>query len=137
MLIEHEGLNLKPYTCPAGKLTIGIGRNIEDNGISKEEALFLFENDINKVTLELNKCFNFFQRLQATRKVALIDMCFNLGLTKFLGFKKMIAALEKLDYEIAANEMLDSRWAKQVGRRAVTLSQMIREGNEKNMYPSQ
>ena len=46
MLIRHEGLKLKPYLCTAGKLTIGVGRNIQDRGITYQEAMMLLENDI-------------------------------------------------------------------------------------------
>ena len=54
-LIEEEGMKLKPYRCPAGKLTIGVGRNLEDKGLSNEEALFLLQNDIIEAVKELKK----------------------------------------------------------------------------------
>jgi len=79
LLIKHEGLKLKPYICPAGKLTIGVGRNIEDNGISKDEAMYLLENDIKRCEKELREIFNDFDSLPDNIKIALIDMIFNMG----------------------------------------------------------
>ena len=128
MLIEHEGLRFKPYHCPAGKLTIGVGRNLEDNGISRDEALMMLENDVLQAFGELAANIDMFTRLSYVRQSVLIDMCFNLGLTKFLRFKKMIAAVEKFDFETAAREMLNSKWAKQVGNRAYKLSEMMKTG---------
>ncbi|MDH5525559.1 MAG: lysozyme [Desulfobulbaceae bacterium] len=127
-LIRHEGIRLKPYTCPAGKITIGVGRNLEDNGISKFEAMLMLRNDIVQVRFALAKVLPCFSRLSPNRKMAMVDMCFNLGLPTFLKFKDMITALEADNFELAAKEMLDSRWAKQVGPRATTLAAMMREG---------
>ena len=127
-LIQHEGLHLKPYHCPAGKLTIGVGRNLEANGISKHEAMTLLRNDITQTRFRLEKVIHSFQSLSDRRRMALTDMCFNLGLPRFLKFKKMLSALKAKDFERAADEMLDSRWANQVGQRAMTLATMMREG---------
>lgn len=127
-LIHHEGLRLKPYRCLAGKMTIAVGRNLEDVGISKSEAELMLRNDIKRVRLELIASLPCYPDLSDSRKLAMIDMCFNLGLPRFLKFKKMIAALKAEDYERAAVEMLDSRWAGQVGQRAKTLAEMVRQG---------
>jgi len=127
LLVKHEGVRLKPYRCPAGKLTIGVGRNIEDNGITEAEAMFLLANDIRRVELELEP-FAWYNGLDDVRKAALVDMCFNLGLPRLLKFRKMIAALARRDYGEAAMEMLDSAWARQVGARAVRLSNMVKTG---------
>lgn len=127
-LPRHEAIMLYPYRCPAGKLTIGCGRNIEDLGISRDEALNLLDHDICRVRLELEKAVPAYLALSNQRQAALIDMCFNLGLSRFLQFKKMLAAIEAGDYAAAAAEMLASRWAEQVGKRAVTLAKMIKEG---------
>ncbi len=109
-LIENEGLELKVYTCPAGYKTIGIGRNLETRGITKEEAFYLLENDVKKSGLFLENNFSFFGILSDTRRNVLIEMVFNLGENGFKKFKKMIKALENLDFEKASNEMLDSKW---------------------------
>lgn len=126
LLIKHEGMALYPYIDSVGKTTIGIGRNIDDNGISEQEALFMLENDLRRVRLELEG-YPWYQGLSEVRQNALLDMCFNLGITRFRGFRKMIHALEIGDFIAASIEMLDSRWSQQVGRRATELSMMIRE----------
>ena len=127
LLIKHEGIELKPYKCSAGRYTIGIGRNLQDCGITAQEALFLLDNDIERVTKEL-EVLRFTQYLNEPRKIALLDMLFNIGFPRFLKFKRMIAALEEQDYDEAALQMLDSKWATQVGNRAIELSEMIRTG---------
>lgn len=127
-LIEEEGMKLKPYRCPAGKLTIGVGRNLEDKGLSNEEALFLLQNDIIEAVKELKKAFLFFDSLNETRQIVLIDMCFNLGINGLKKFKKMIKALENQDFSLASKEMLSSCWAKQVGARARSLALLMETG---------
>jgi len=125
-LIKHEGLRLKPYTCPAGKLTIGVGRNIEDNGISEDEAMILLENDIKRCEAELVDIFTEFYTYPENVQIALIDMIFNLGKTRFLQFKKMIQAIKDKDFLKASKEARNSRWCGQVGNRCddiVTLLQ--------------
>jgi len=126
-LIEHEGMSLKPYKCPNGKITIGVGRNLESNGLSLDECNYLLENDIARCRRELD-VYWWFIILNENRKNALLNMCFNLGLTKLLTFKKMIVALEQKNYDRAAIEALDSRWAKQVKGRAVDIAEVIKEG---------
>ncbi len=128
MLTRHEGLRLKPYKCTAGKLTIGVGRNIEDNGITESEAAFMLDNDILRVHEEMRMNFTWYPHISEVRKAALIDMCFNLGISRFKKFKKMIAAIERTDYDTAASEMIDSKWAVQVGSRSAELSEMMRKG---------
>ena len=130
LLIKHEGLRLKPYRDTVGKLTIGVGRNLDDMGITRGEALYLLGNDINRVRLELIKIIKWFLTLNAVRQNVLIDMVFNLGITRFKRFKKLIAAIEVQDWDRAAKEMLDSKWAKQVGRRATELARMMRDGDD-------
>jgi lysozyme len=127
MLIRHEGLKLKPYKCTAGKLTIGIGRNIEDNGITEAEARMMLRYDIEVARSPLLK-FRWFTELNQPRQDAIINLVFNLGLPRFLKFKKTIAHLQKHDYEGAATEMINSTWAKQVGERALELASIIVSG---------
>lgn len=127
LIKAHEGLRLKPYQCPAGKLTIGYGRNIEDNGITQKEAENLLSHDI-KQSLEEAQTLSFFDELNDVRQAVIIDMIYNLGFIRFKGFERMLIALERGNYEVAAVEMLDSLWARQVGRRADTLSKLMREG---------
>ena len=124
-IIKHEGLKLKPYLCPAGKLTIGVGRNIEDNGISEDEAMYLLENDIKRCESELREIFEEFNHFPDAVKMALIDMIFNLGKTRFLTFKKLIQAVKEGDFKRAAEEAKNSRWCGQVGNRCEDVCEML------------
>lgn len=125
-LIKNEGLRLKPYTCTAGKLTIGIGRNLDDKGISEEEAMYLLKNDIEECEFQLNKELAFFKNLDMARQDVLLNMCFNLGINGLLGFKNTLAMIEAGNYEAAADNMLNSKWAYQVGDRAKELADIMR-----------
>lgn len=127
MLTRHEGKRSKVYQDSVGVATIGVGRNVDNVGLSDEEIDFMLGNDIQRCSDELQG-FSWFQKLNFNRQNAMIDMNFNLGLTRFLGFKKMIAALEIEDYEEAAIQMMDSSWSIQVGARANELSGMVRTG---------
>jgi lysozyme len=127
-LIRHEGLRLTPYRCTAGKLTIGVGRNLDDNGISRDEAMTMLDNDIFASTQELYTRFPITLEMDHVRTLCLVNMLFNLGSSRLAKFKKMWAAIEQQDWEEAANQMLDSMWADQVGRRAVELADQMRTG---------
>ena len=127
-LIDHEGLELKPYQCTADKLTIGVGRNIEDRGITEDEARYLLKNDIKIVEDELLEKKPVVAGLDAVRQRVLVDMGFNIGLPTLMKFQNMWAAIDEEDWDEASAQMLDSRWAKQVGRRAERLSQAMRTG---------
>lgn len=124
----HEGERLKPYRCTAGKLTIGVGRNLEDRGISSEESAMLLANDIGNEERELLRALPWVARLDEVRQRVLLDMAFNLGLVGLLAFKRTLAAIEAGEYQQAATMMLDSKWAKQVGQRAERLSRMMATG---------
>ena len=128
MLVEHEGLRLKPYRCTAGKLTIGVGRNLDDRGITPDEALYLLRNDIEISRKELSASFPWFDGLDSVRQSVLIDMCVNLGLARLKGFRNTLALIGVGKYEAAAVEMLDSKWTQQVGNRARRLSGMMATG---------
>jgi len=128
-LVRHEGLRLKPYRSTAGKLTIGFGRNLDDRGISKIEAYVLLENDIQNCERQLlDEIPTIYKALDEVRQSVLLNMCFNLGLKGLLEFKNTLTIIGSGDWERAANGMLVSRWAKQVGRRAVELSELMRKG---------
>jgi len=128
LLIEHEGCALKPYKCTAGKTTIGVGRNLEDKGISSEEALYLFNNDIRACVTDLELFFFPKQFLSFPDNIqsVLINMRFQLGHTGLKRFKKMLQAFRLEDYREAAIQMKDSQWYKQVPKRAKELIQMVR-----------
>lgn len=125
-LIRDEGIRLKPYTDSVGKLTIGIGRNLDDRGISLLEAKQLLENDIAAVVEELDNRLGWWKGLSEPRQRALANMAFNMGVPRLLGFEKMLRALEAGDGEKAALEALDSRWARQVGDRAQRIAELLR-----------
>lgn len=127
-LKRQEGFELKPYKCTADKWSIGVGRNLEDNGISAEEAFVLLSNDLDRCERELDASFPWWRTMKKTRQSVFMNMLFNLGLPRFMGFKKMLAAAEVEDYDTAAKEMLDSRWAVQVGNRAEELALMMITG---------
>ena len=120
----HEGYRDKPYRCTEGKLTIGYGTNIER--ISKKEAEFLFNYRFNNVRAEINRALPWIEIAPEDIQAALIRMGYNLGVPRLLLFKKMLAAMEQGDYETAADEALDSRWARQVGNRAIDIAEQIR-----------
>lgn len=122
----HEGLRLKPYRCTAGKLTIGYGRNIEDNGITEAEASFLLENDLRRCWRDCSTSFDWFDKLDKIRQGVIAELCFNIGLSRLKGFRKMLAACSRGDFETASCEMLDSLWARQVGKRAQTLADLMK-----------
>ena len=131
MLRRHEGVRHYAYRDHLGNTTIGVGRCLEPGaglGLSDDEIDMLLENDIARVTLELQSLFAWFGDLHPPRRDALIDICFNLGLPGLLKFRKAIAAIEAQDWELAAIEFLDSRWRAQVGNRAVELAAMIQTG---------
>lgn len=128
MLKRHEGRRLFPYKCTAGKTTIGYGRNIQDTGISEEEAEFMLQADVERCILELVDKTDYFIILCEPRQTVLINMLFNLGWGRFSRFKKMIKAVREGDYLRASVEMLDSRWADQVGGRAKELSAIMLTG---------
>ena len=127
---EFEGCHLKPYKCPAGKLTIGYGRNLDDVGISQAEADMMFERDFAKAEADVRDICKEFginvDDLIEQRFYVLTDMCFNLGKGGLKKFKKLFSALKKGLYDDAANAMLDSLWAKQVGNRATKLAALMR-----------
>jgi lysozyme len=127
-LIDHEGERLFPYTDTVGKLTIGVGRNLTDVGISKEESRLLLYNDIEKVVDGLDAALPWWDSLSEARQRVLADMAFNLGLKGLLGFKNTLALIQAGDYDEAADNMLLSKWATQVGRRAQTLAGLMRRG---------
>lgn len=129
MLVRHEGMELKPYVCPAGKLTVGIGRNLEDRGMTEAEARYLLRNDISQAKAELERAFPIVSTLDSVRYYALLNMAFNMGVQRLGSFHRMWDAVEKRDWDKAADEMLDSLWARQVKRRAVELSEMMRTGS--------
>ena len=127
-LIRDEGRHLIVYRCPRGKLTIGVGRNLEDRGITHAEALYLLDNDIADFTRELVAVIPWAAPLDDARFGALLNMAFNLGVEGLTDFKKMLLAIRYERWDEAAKELLDSVYARQVGDRARRLARQIETG---------
>jgi lysozyme len=130
MLKRHEGVKSHVYLCSAGYETIGVGRNISKSGmgLSEDEVDYLLENDITRVIKELSSEYPWFNDLDDVRKDAMIDISFNLGATRFRGFKNALSAMESADYTLAAKEFLDSKWSRDVKGRSHELASMIETG---------
>ena len=97
MLRLHEGVRYKVYVCSEGYETIGVGRNISEGGLglSKDEVDYLLVNDIKRVQDELTRSYPWFARLDEVRRDAMVDICFNIGLTKLRGFVNALAAMSR------------------------------------------
>lgn len=147
-LDRDEGERLKVYRCTAGKLTIGVGRNLDDvgifahetaalgitkgsciaNGITREQSRYLLNSDIDRVDADLDRELPWWRQLDPVRQRILVNMAFNLGITGLCGFKNTLGMIRRGDFEAAAANMLQSKWARQVGARATRLSAMMRSG---------
>jgi lysozyme len=132
-LKRHEGVKYYVYKDHLGYETIGVGRCLKEGvglGLTHDEVDYLLMNDINRCLEELDAAFPWFKDLTEIRREAMINLCFNLGLTRLRKFEKALAAMSIHNYEEAADEFLDSRWAKQVGNRATEVTEMIRTGEQ-------
>jgi lysozyme len=133
---------LKPYKCPSGKITIGIGHNTEarawtdeerkaigdwERGITKNMAYMICRNDVN-LCLDKLKTLDFWKSLDEERQYALIDVCFNIGWQGLKKFRKMLKALSEKNYVEASNQLLDSKYATQTGKRAKRIAKLIKTG---------
>jgi len=127
-LKRHEGVKDTLYKCTADKWTIGVGRNLEDVGLSKDEIDYLLQNDIERTKELMDDYIPWHNDLDEVRQEALINFVFNVGIGTTMKFKNAMAALEAHDYDTAAIEMMDSNWAKQVGDRAIEVTEMIKTG---------
>lgn len=141
LIKNHEGYVSGVYVCPAGKLTFGYGRNVEEVGLSRDEVIYtlqnltspklianrLLENDITHCIEDL-KTFEFWEQLDPIRRAAVTDLRYNIGPSRFRQFKKFMAALIEQKWIAASEELHDSRWYGQVGHRAKNLMHIIRTG---------
>lgn len=129
-IMVDEGLELKPYRCTSDALTIGYGRNLDSMGITQAEAEMMLTNDVRGAMVDAMRFvpLDCWDVLSTSRRSVLINMAFNLGLTRLSKFKNFRQALIEHDYPRASVEMMDSRWARQVGNRAERLSEIMREG---------
>ena len=127
MLIKHEGLVCSPYKCKANKLSIGVGRNLEANGISEDEAMYLLDNDINNTIAKLDKHWPVYKTFPDAAQMVCVDVVFNMGISTWLSFRKTRAYMELGEWEEAGKELLNSKYAQQVGRRAIFNSEELQK----------
>jgi lysozyme len=128
----HEGLRLNPYQCTAGKWTIGYGRNLEDNGITKFEAELLLNHDVAGVIMKLSTAVDGWHFLNEARKAVLVNMAFNMGVSGLLAFKKTLGYIRLKMYKEASVEMLDSAYGRgKTKNRALELSAQMESGEFK------
>jgi lysozyme len=128
-LRRDEGFRSRPYPCPAGFQTIGFGRNLDANPLSEDEGAYLLRNDIRRAAMGIAmRLPGLLEQVGDVRARVLLNMAVNLGVGGLLKFRRMLVALEQGDYGRAADEMLDSVWARQVGRRADRLADAMRTG---------
>jgi lysozyme len=127
-LIRDEGVRLKPYVDTVGKTTIGVGRNLTDVGITRDEAEALLEHDIIRTVAGLNGALPWWTDLDPVRQRVLINMGFNLGIRGLLTFQNTLRAVREGRWQDAHDGMLASKWARQVGARAQRLAEMMLTG---------
>ena len=127
-ITKHEGIELMPYRCSSDKLTIGVGHNIQDRGICHETAMQMFDEDSDICINELQPTGSYWDDLPEGGQEGLINLCFNRGISRRMAFKQTFGFLREGMYEKAADELLESRYANQVGQRAIDVANMIREG---------
>lgn len=127
-LERDEGKRNKPYRDTTGHLSIGVGRNLDEVGLSDEEISMLLMNDIAFVLKELDEHLPWWRNMDEVRQRVIANMCFNLGIEGLLEFHNTLASMQAKDYRGAAVGMAKSKWAAQVGDRADRLIHMMRTG---------
>lgn len=125
-LKRHEGVRTMPYKCTANCLTTGVGHNLDTMPLSMRAIEVILEDDIEIALEDLRRNLMFFDDLPAKVQEVLVNMAFNLGISRLMGFKKMLTAIAGQLWEEAAEQALDSKWARQVGDRAIELSEVLR-----------
>jgi len=131
-LIRDEGLRLKPYKDTVGKTSIGVGRNLDDTGISEGEAMALLENDLDRAEALLDRKAPWWRGLDSVRQEIMVNLVFNMGWgdgTRGLSsFKNTLASIKAGLWVNAARGLRASKWARQVGARAERLSSAMETG---------
>lgn len=125
MLVRHEGLRLHAYKCSEGYLTLGVGRNLDANGISEDEAMYILDNDIKRVQEELDRSWGSWRTFPEKARMVCIDMCFQLGISGFMGFRQTRELMELGNWLEASEELLRSKYAIQTPNRALYNSRQI------------
>ena len=127
-IMRDEGFRSKPYVDSVGKITVGYGINLDNDPLSEAEGQMLTEGRVRKLIEQLSAQLPWTNDLDDARMGVLTNMAYNLGMGGLLGFKKTLALVQERNYEQASVEMLDSKWADQVGARAQRLSVQMRTG---------
>ena len=125
-ITRHEGSRLQMYQDSLGIWTIGVGHNIQEKGISPKVMELMLDEDLEEAISELKRSVSFFSKMPQQVQEALVNLSFNMGIPRLMQFKKTLALLREGNFESAADELLDSRYAEQVGRRALEIADMIR-----------
>lgn len=131
-LIRDEGMVLHAYEDSLGYLTIGVGRLIDKRkggGITEAEAFMLLDNDIERITRELERQLPWTAQLDEARRGALVNMAFQLGVAGLLQFRRALAAMRDDDWDTTAAELIGSRWAQQTPERAQRVARQIKTGD--------
>ncbi|HTE65831.1 MAG TPA: glycoside hydrolase family protein [Candidatus Binatia bacterium] len=127
-LFRDEGVLLIAYKDTVGKTTVGVGRNLDDVGISRVEAELMLDTDIARTQLDVLSALPWVNQLDPVRRGVLHNMAFNMGIGGLLQFKRALTSMQIADWDGAARHMLDSKWATQVGKRATRLALQMRTG---------
>lgn len=127
-LVRDEGVRYSPYKDSVGKLTVGVGHNLDDVPLSHDAVMQILQDDILAVMTDLDNNTPWWRGMGDVRQRVLANLCFQLGINGLMGFHKALAAMQAQDWDRAADELSDSTWAKQVGDRAVRLISMMRTG---------
>lgn len=125
-LRRDEGVQKLPYVDTVGKTSIGVGRNLTDRGLRDDEIALMLSNDITEAERELDRICPWWTSLPEPASRGLANMCFNLGASRLSGFKKMLGALERHEWDKAAQEAEQSQWSAQVGQRAKRIADLFR-----------
>ena len=125
---DATGQPIKPGSIVKGHPTIGVGRALDERGLSSEESELLLANDIKAFTRGLQQAYPWFSGITDVRQRVLVNMAFNIGLGGIAGFQGMLKAIASCDFDMAAAEMRDSEWFRQVGARAARLADAMSSG---------
>jgi lysozyme len=137
LLIFHEGYRKYAYEDSVGVISCGVGRNLDSVGLSHDEIMYLLQNDLIRCYAELTNAFDWFPGLSEIRQQAMVNLCFNLGLTRLMRFKNALRSMEEGNYDEAARHFLDSTWARQVGERSSDIATMIRDDKYPKRFKEQ
>ena len=125
MLVRHEGLRLHAYKCSEGFLTLGVGRNLDANGISEDEAMYMLDNDIKRVTKNLENVWGVYRPFPEKARMVCIDMSFQMGISGFMNFRQTRELMEMGSWLEASEELLRSKYAIQTPSRALYNSRQL------------